>query len=328
MKTNNSINDRWRANSYTQYLYLYSKDTDLNVKTSIDLIVLSCEESEFKLLDEEFKKYYKVNTDHALYEGNFKRRRVYENSAGKVDLLYRSKRFGGRFYKPMFLIYLHQPSRSVICQLHSIFKKLGIVPLVKKIELAWDFYIINVWGFQGVIEQHLFLKYQRSPSFKYKNTFYTNDLRKSVKGLRVYPRPKDLDYKDCVRVELEIQRSKIKQLGIDFPIQPHHLNLDFRNYFEFRKFDLKKLYNYFVRDSGNRRKIAEMNRRRAGLGQLVLRHIEEWIRGLTKMPLMEAVEELKSKDYGIPNYSRFLVPMGKFNMLVQDAADTQEFGIR
>ena len=64
------------------------------------------------------------------------------------------------------------------------------------------------------------------------------------------------------------------------------------------------------------------------MGQLVLRQIEEWIRGLTKMPLMKAVEELKSKDYGIPNYSRFLVPMGKLNLLVQDAADTQGFGIR
>ena len=327
MKNENkkNTNDRWRANSYTKLIYFYSKDTDLKVKTSIDLIVLSCEESEFTLLDEEFKKYYRIKTDHELKKGNFKRKRVYSNSAGKVDILYQSKEY---FIRPMFLFYLHQPSRSVMCQLHSAFKKLGIYPLVKKIELAWDFYLINVWGFQRVVEQHLFLKHRRSPSLKYKDTFYTNDLRKSVKGIRVYPRPKDSDYKDFVRLELEIHRPKIKKLGIDFPIQAHHLDLDFRNYFEFRMFDLKKLYNYFVRDSGNRRKIAEMNRRRAGMGQLVLRHIEEWIRNLTKMPLMQAVEELKSLDFGIPNYSRFLVPMGQLNLLIQDAADTQGFGIR
>ena len=136
-----------------------------------------------------------------------------------------------------------------------------------------------------------------------------------------------MDYKDFVRLELEIHRPKIMKLGITFPIQPNHLDLNFRNYFEFRMIDLDKIYNYFVRDSGNRRRIAEMNSRRAGMGQLVLRHIEDWIRDLARMPLMKAVEILKSDDYGIPNYARFLVPIGKLNLLVQEAADTQKFGI-
>jgi hypothetical protein len=227
----------------------------------------------------------------------------------------------------MFLFYLHQPSRPVMYQFHAVFRRLGLFPLIKKIELAWDFYVNNVWGFQEMIEQHLFLKHQRSPSKKDRNTYYTNDLRKSVKGVRVYPRPKEFDYRDCVRLELEIHRPKIKKLGIEFPLQAHHLDLDFMNFFEFRMIDLDKIYNYFVKDSGNKRRMAEINSRRAGYGQLGLRHVEDWIRYLAEMPLMEAVELLKSEDYGIPNYARFLVPIGKLNMLVQDAADTQKFGI-
>ena len=199
--------------------------------------------------------------------------------------------------------------------------------MVKKVELAWDFYVNNVWGFQEIIEQHLFLKHQRNPSRKFKNTFYTNDLRKSVKGVRVYTKPKEFDYRDCVRLELEIHRPKIKKLGIEFPVQARHLDLDYRNYFEFRMIDLDKIYRYFVMDRSNRRRMAEMNKKRTGWGQLVLRHIEDWIRYLAKMPLMQAVEILKSEDYGIPNYARFLKPIGKLNMLVQEAADTQKFGI-
>ena len=88
---------------------------------------------------------------------------------------------------------------------------------------------------------------------------------------------------------------------------------------------MDKLYNYFVK--AYRRKIAEMNRKNPKSGQLVLRHIEDWIRYMTDMPLMKAVEKLKSKDDGIQNYSRFLVPVGNLNMLVQDAADKQRFGV-
>ena len=48
---------------------------------------------------------------------------------------------------------------------------------------------------------------------------------------------------------------------------------------------------------------------------------------MAQMPFMQAVEILKSEDYGIPNYARFLKPIGKLNMLVQEAAYTQKFGI-
>ena len=169
-------------------------------------------------MHQELQKYYKVHDDHWLSEGNFSRKKVFLNSEGVIDLLYRSKRFDGKFYKPMFLFYLHQPGRAVMYQLDAVFIKLRLFPLVKKVELAWDFYVNNVWGFQEIIEQHLFFKHQRNPARKFKNTFYTNDLRTSVKGVRVYPRPKELDYRDCFRVELEIHRPKVNKLGIEFPV--------------------------------------------------------------------------------------------------------------
>lgn len=303
MKTKKYINDRLWANSYIEFSYFYPKLTEINVKTTIDLIVLSCEETDFKLLDEQLQKYYKVQTDHGLPEGNFKRKKVYMNSSGTIDLMYRSKRFDGKFYKPMFLFYLHQPSRSVMYQLDAVFKKLGIFPLVKKIELAWDFYVNNVWGFQEMIEQHLFLRHQRNPSRKYKNTFYTNDLRQSVKGVRVYTRPKEFDYRDCVRLELELHRPKIKNLGIEFPVQAHHLDLDFRNYFEFRMFDLDKIYKYYIRNNGYRGRIVVINGQLGDTRDLFYQQYQDLVRYLARKPLMQAVEILKSEDYGIPNYA-------------------------
>jgi len=327
MNTKKYINDRLWANSYIEFFYFLPKLTEINIKTNIDLIVLSCEETDFKLLDEELQNYYKVQADHGLSEGNFKRKKVYTNSAGTIDLIYRSKRFDGKFYKPMFLFYVHQPGRSVMYQLDAVFKKLGLFPLVKKIELAWDFYVNNVWGFQEMIEQHLFLRHQRNQSRKVKNTFYTNDLRQSVKGVRVYTRPKEFDYRDCVRLELEIHRQKIKKLGIEFPVQARHLDLDFRNYFEFRMIDLDKIYKYYVRNSGYRKRMVVLNGQLVDMGQLVYVQFQDLVCYLARKPLMQAVEILKSDDYGIPNYSRFLVPIVKLNMLVQEAADTQKFGI-
>ena len=327
MKIENTTNNRLWANSYIEFFYFFPKLTEINIKTTIDLIVLSCEASDIKLLDNELQKYYKVQADHWLSEGSFKRKKVYANSAGTIDLMYDSKSFNGNFYKPMILFYLHQPGRSVMYQLDAIFKKLGLFPLVKKMELAWDFYVNNVRGFQEMIEQHLFLKNQRNPSQKFKNTYYTNDLRKSVKGVRVYTRPKEFVYRDCVRLELEIHRPKIKKLGIEFPIQAHYLDLDFRNYFEFRKIDLDKIYKYYVKNTGYRKRMVLLGGQMVDMGQLVYAHIQDLVRYLAQIPLMEAVEILKSEDYGIPNYARFLVQIGKLNMLIQAAADTQKFGI-
>jgi len=313
------------ANSYIDNIYFSSQLSNLKIKTSIDLIVLSSEEMDLDLLDAELKQWYRIKSDVRLKKGNFKRKRTYINIFGTISLLYQSKPFNNEYYRPTFLFELHQPDIQMMDQLHSIFIELGISPIVKKIELAWDFYVGYVAGFQEFIEHYLFLKYQRNPSKKRDNTYYTNDLRSSSKGIRVYPRPKDSERKEYVRLELEIHRRKIKDLRITFPIQAHHLDLDYRNFFEFIRLDTEKLYNYMVKKYW--KQMGDVNRRRPGFGQLVLRNIESWISCITYEPMMEAVEKLKSKDYGIPGFYRFLVPIVELNMLIQEAADTQRFGL-
>ncbi|CAB5110438.1 hypothetical protein D3OALGA1CA_1992 [Olavius algarvensis associated proteobacterium Delta 3] len=45
------------------------------------------------------------------------------------------------------------------------------------------------------------------------------------------------------------------------------------------------------------------------------------------MPILAAVRILKSKGYGLPNYSRFLKPIGWLNLMVAEAVCTQLFGL-
>jgi len=253
--------------------------------------------------------------------------RVYKNHTGTIDLFYLQV-MNGKFTKFQFLMKLHQPGNEMMSTVDAIFKSLGISPIISKIELAWDFFTSNTdcaFELKEFLERHLFLKYQRNSSIRIKDTFYTNDLRNSVKGVRVYLRPKDSQsqYKDHVRLELELHRSKIKQMHIDFPIRPENLDRDFRNYFEFRKWDSQKLYNYMIKE--NRKQIADANYRKPKSGQLGFRVIESWLRYVCNMPLMQAVEHLKSKEHGVPNYSRFLAPMNELNLLIEESADKQRF---
>jgi len=85
-----------------------------------------------------------------------------------------------------FLFILHQPNREMMSQLDYIFRRLGMYPVVSKIELAWDFSCVSVWDLHEFLRKHLFLKYQRSPAKRLKNTYYTNDLRRSVKGIQTF----------------------------------------------------------------------------------------------------------------------------------------------
>jgi hypothetical protein len=199
----------------------------------------------------------------------------------------------------------------------------SIYPLVSKIELAWDFSCVSVWDLHEFLRKHLFLKYQRSPAKRFKNTYYTNDLRRSVKGIRLYPRPIDSEYKDVVRLELEIHRPKIRDLKIAFPITSGDLDLDFRKFFEFGKMDWKKFIAYIVKQ--NWKHIGRINSKRPGCGDLILRQIESSCVTWADMPLMSAVEDLKTKPYGVKNVSRFLVPMYDLNALIEESAVRQRF---
>jgi hypothetical protein len=138
-----------------------------------------------------------------------------------------------------------------------------------KMELAFDFFVkgISTDEFKDIIRKHLCLTYQRSKSFNYKTTFYTNNVRKSSKGIRLYP--KKISGKPAVRLELEIHRSKIRDLNIPFPVTDKSLRIDYSQMFCFKKLDTEKLMNYELKKA--RHDIAMADIKRPEKGQLILR---------------------------------------------------------
>jgi hypothetical protein len=277
---------------------------------------------DFKLVDKEMKKHFSVPSGYRITVGKFARKKIYENDHGTIDLLYKPKA-NDAYMKFNFLFILHQPNYEMMTQLDYIFRRSGIYPLVSKIELAWDFSCVSVWDLLEFLRRHLFLKYQRNPAKRFKSTFYTNDLRRSVKGVRLYPRPIDSEYKDVVRLELEIHRPKIRELKIPFPVRFGDLDLDFSKFFEFRKMDWSRLIAYIVKK--NWKHIGRINSTRPGCGDLILRQIESSCTTWADMPLMSTVEDLRTKPYGIKNFSRFFVPMNDLNALIEDSAVRQRF---
>ena len=198
----------------------------------------------------------------------------------------------------------------------KIFTDSYISHKLKKIELAWDFYVkgIPAYEFKEAIQKHLCLRYSRRKSFSIETTFYTNNLRKSSKGIRLYP--KKIDGKDVVRLELEMHRSKIRDLKIPFPVTEKSLNVAYTKMFCFKRLDLNKLMNYELKKA--RHDIAMANIRRPKMGQIILRTIEAYFDHIDSDSLMESLEKLKDKDHGVKGYGRFLVPMDKETDLINE----------
>jgi hypothetical protein len=259
-----------------------------------------------------------------LEKGNFKRKKIYKNNFHKIELIYKSKS-DNDFLRDYVLLTLHKPTNELMKQLNQLFDHLCLFPILNKIELAWDFYSPYTFQLWDLLKRHLFLKFQRSPSNKYGNTYYTNNIRRSAKGIRLYLRPISSDRKKYVRLELEIHRSIIKKLDIDFPICRDSLDVKWNKYFDFRRIDWSKMYKYCIKQ--NREQIKKRNVEDPHSVPLYIDYIQSWVSRLVDIPLMEAVEKLKRRFTGIPNYSRFLVSEDRLNHLVENAAREQKFGV-
>jgi len=142
--------------------------------TSVDLLVLSNIPDDVLGIDKELGKYNFSVMEYQISDNNFKRRRVYKKNASEVfDIIFMPFFHRRWFDKPVMTLY--QPTPDLMHLISSIFMELDIAPIINKIELAWDFYVVNCWGFIEHLERHLFLKYQRTPSRKFKNTYYYLD---------------------------------------------------------------------------------------------------------------------------------------------------------
>ena len=167
------------ANNNSSYNYFSKQVTEITVKTSIDLVRLNdIQYTSFLRIDKQLKDNgYIVIRDCVPKKSNYKRIRQYEKNTSKIDYLYKHR------YQDIHStndnLILHSPDAEVMELIDAIFWKTYDTPLLKKIELAWDFYVKGVPAleFKEAIQKHLCLRYSRRKSFSIETTFYTNNLR-------------------------------------------------------------------------------------------------------------------------------------------------------
>jgi len=311
------------ANNNKHFNYFSKQLTEITVKTSIDLVRLSnigyyC----FTRIDKQLKDNgYAVIRDCVPRRSNYKRIRQYEKNTSKIDYLYKHR--CQDIHSTNDTLILHSPDSETMALVDEIFWKTYDTPLLKKIELAWDFYVkgIPALEFKEAIQKHLCLRYSRSKSGKCETTFYTNKIRKSPKGIRLYP--KVIDNKDVVRLELELKGKMLKDWKIPFPVTDKSLNHDYSKMFCFKKIDTEKLMKAEIKK--NRHDIAMADIESPQMGQLVLSYIEAYIDAVDCDSFMGGLEVLKDKEHGVNNHARFLVPMEKETALINEVIDRQGF---
>ncbi len=270
---------------------------------------------------------YKRVKKHKLLKGKYSFKDTYKHDTDitVVDVFYKLK--SEDIGLPAFLISIHDPSKELIDVLSYFCTNNGINLKVSKIELAYDFYNLSDDGrFElfDFLKSHLVLKGSRSkPSEQYLTTFYANQLKRSSKGLKVYLR-KDHNNKRLVRLELTIKRLMLKKLKIN----PSLKTIDSVNpfdYFLFMSLDENKLINHLKWKSRRTHK-SDNSRNKFMHDEMIERHVENYVRGLLLEPfsLMGKIVKLKS-EYGIINYSRFLVPDKDFTQMFIEKTKHQGF---
>ena len=259
------------------------------------------------------KNGFRVISDVKLKKGNYEMKRRYRSIDGRINIDFFHGFKGSYKGSPTLLLTIHDPFTDLLIYFDQVFKYHQIYPKLSRIEIAFDFYTDNTFEVYNFLQSHLFLKYQKTNSFKKKTTLYTNNVRKSIKGIRLYPKPKK-GKKEFVRLELQLKRSKIRELKLELPLTTIN-QLDLSKFFEFRYLDKDRLLSHFIWWARERIKKMNENGRRFKNGDLYIRQLESLTRCYGEQKsFMKIVEVLKSGRFCVvPNFSRFLVPFKEFN---------------
>ena len=207
---------------------------------------------------------------------------------------------------PIAVIKIHDPSKEVLDLFHGYSNKFSIFYKLSQVELTFDFYTRDLQDFIEILNNHLYLRYQKQKSFNIEDTFYTTNIRKATKGTRTYI--KEVNGSKFVRMELLLQRRVISRLGLSLPLSNID-GIDLKQFFTFAYIDSRRLTNYFVKK--NKQEIKRANLRRPGYGNIIKQTIYQWVKGITRREygaeFIRQIERLKDKDRGVPNYGRFIV---------------------
>ncbi|MBW2365482.1 MAG: hypothetical protein JRF25_10560 [Deltaproteobacteria bacterium] len=203
--------------------------------------------------------------------------------------------------------------------MEDIFLKLQILPKVSKAEFAFDYYTDSPSWLLEEIAKHLFLSHNREEGFSFKTSFYTNDIRSSSKGIRCYLGPKNKK-KEFVRLELQLNRSVIRKLNIEFPLYKSDLNkIDFLKLFCFRQIDWDKLVKNYVYRSKNKIKIRDKMKKSCLPQRVIGDIIGRWAMNGDSISVTKLADKLKELE--VKNYQYFLPLCEHENNVIQQSAN-------
>jgi hypothetical protein len=256
-----------------------------------------------------------------LDKGNYQMHWNFKNPDNgiTVEVFYASK----KICFPSLLLKINDPDKVMVTQLHEIFFKNKITVKLSFVELTFDFYTDNVIRLREFLKSFTFMRNSRSKPGKKKTTFYLNNIRKSVRGMRIYTRP---EWKK-VRMEVTLKSQILKRLGLSFPFDSID-SLDVARFFSFKLINRESFQNYLI--WSNRKLIEEIDQKRPGFGNLVVCQIHSWINSIVlddygrTTPMMEQIALLKFNK-AIPNYSRFLFQLDDFSSEFLSQISGQKF---
>ncbi|MFC1818429.1 hypothetical protein ACFL0B_04985 [Thermodesulfobacteriota bacterium] len=308
------------------YLYKNTQINDFAIKfihVHVDKLVLFFPFEPLDSLFTALSEAFGTPKDQWLWRSH-RRQQVYEQGKDKLSLVYTQNGH--------CLMTLHDPHGEFQEKVKKVLWSLEIEPFVTNIELAWDFYSKENHRLKEFLDRHIVILYARTAPITYDNTYYPSEIRGKVKGVRIYGRPKFSRKKKFIRLELVLNRKKIKELNITFPITPDQLDLDFNKFFRFQRFDKDKFYRYLVRQESTKvrelytpksnKLLHPIKRKRA---ELYKRVVASWVEWFADHKMMTVINRLKEPFYKTKSYHRFFIPLDDWNRLIKDEAERQQF---
>jgi hypothetical protein len=313
------------ASAHNNYNYNnYFSFPRFSLLTSIDLVILNFKEAD----DKEFlfsiltAHGYECISDYKIEDDLYGMIRTYRSGfdGSHIQILhYPNKRCP---YLPSFRWRIHTPDIETVMLLDSIFKFHEIVPVLSATEVTFDFYTGEVWLLFHFLKFHLYHRHRRSqPVRQYESTCYSNDLRASSSGIKIYLKPEERPFR-FVRLELTLKRAVLKKLNLEFPLSNID-QLDLSKHFIFKSLKEEGLKEHLLWKQ--RESIQKAEQKRKGFGGVISRQIESWLDVcISDKSLMEKVDALKKKAR-MSNYSRFFKPHNEFTAEFMAQVARQQF---
>lgn len=296
---------------------------DFTVRTSIDFLTLSIKENadHHTLRDILTSIGFKSIRHDTLAKGNYRMMWTFKHADTGItaEVFYASK----KICYPSLMLTIHDPDKELVNLLHQNFLKHKIHVNLSFVELTFDFFTEDRIRLREFLKSITFMNNARSKPGRKKTTYYLNNPRKSVRGMRIYTRPESKH----VRMEVTLKSQLLKRLGLSFPLDSID-SLDLTRFFSFKCVDQERLRKYLI--WSNRKLIEKIDQKRPGFGSLVECQIQSWINCIvmdahgSQTYLMDQITEFKFGN-AIPTFTRFLLPIDDFSEDFMKKVSGQKF---